>query len=299
MAGVEEYTKGMMQALGSMGMSQAANEALAPKGVKLEDVFTTFGPEVAMMSAWEAGGIALPDFFAAVEVKDKVKARAFAEFIAGEMRNLGEPVVTTEGETTIWTSGGDVPFFKPCLAVNASHLMFGLNPTALSAGMKQFAEKKPNLLTHPDSPYPAALKTVVPPTTSVIYVDAKTLFERVYDKVKPMIAFSLVGNPEAGQYFDSAKLPEAGTISKHLSPMIVSSGSNDRGWIIESTGSVSIISTYMLVLPPAAFLGVRQSVPTPSPVPAAAPAPVPVTPPPTPTPAAPPVPAPAGGGIPR
>ena len=272
-AGLEDYTKAMIQSLATLGLVNEANAALAPKGVKLEDVFRTFGPELALMSAWEAGGITLPDFFAAVEVKDKGKARAFAEFIADEMKGAGEVTSSTQGETTIWTVDSQVPFLKPCLAINAQHMMFGLNPNALNAGIKQLAEKGPNLVTHPGSPYPAALKTVVQPSSALIYLDAKTLFERLYDKVKPMIAFSLVGNPEAGKHFDAAKLPQAETISRHLLPMIVSYGGDPNGWVVESTGSVSVISMYMVALP-TAFLGVKATAVPPPPIPgSAAPAP--------------------------
>jgi hypothetical protein len=271
MVALADYTKGLIQALGSLGLSKAANEALAPKGVKLEDVFTTFGPEIAMTSAWEAGSITLPDFFAAIEVKDKVKAKSFAEFLADQMKGTGELAVTTQGETTTWTSTNDVPILKPSMALNGQHLMFGLNPTALNAGMKQLAEKGPNLATQPGSPYPAALKTVVPPMAMVLYIDAKTLFERLYDKIKPIVAFSLVGDPEAGKYFDAAKIPPPETISKHLAPMIVSYGAENGGWVLEGTGSIGLISTYMLALP-AAFVSFPQAGPVPSAVPPNSPA---------------------------
>lgn len=270
-AGLEEYTKSVLQTMATMGISKGINETLAPKGLKVEDVFTTFGPEIALMSAWEPGGIALPDLFVAVEVKDKVKARAFADFIAAEMGKQGPAEMTAQGETTLWSTGGDVPFFRPTVGINSQHLMLSLNATAMNAGIKQLTQKGPNLATQTGSPYPAALKTVVPPTAMLLYVDTKTLFERLYDKVKPMIAFSLVGNPEAGKHFDAAKIPQAGTISKHLAPMIVSYGADPKGWVVEATGSVSFVSTYMVAMP-AAFLGLRapQMVPppaTPSPAP--------------------------------
>jgi hypothetical protein len=149
----------------------------------------------------------------------------------------------------------------------------------LNAGRKQLAEKGPNLATSPASPYPAALKTVVPPAAMVFYLDTKTLFERLYDKVKPMVAFSLLGNPELGKHFDSAKLPQASTISRHLQPVAVSYGTDREGWVLESTGPVSFIGSYLLAVP-AAIVGWRT-------------APIPATPAAQPAPAAPLPPAPA------
>jgi len=34
---------------------------------------------------------------------------------------------------------------------------------------------------------------VVGPKAAVLYLDMKTLFERLYDKLKPMAAYSMVG----------------------------------------------------------------------------------------------------------
>jgi hypothetical protein len=272
LAGQEERLKSAIQSLGTMGLTQAVKEVLSPKGLKIEDLFTTFGPELAIMSAWEAGGITLPDAFAAAEVKDKAKARLFAEVIADEMKKSGEVLHRTEGDTAIWTMGGPVPYLKPTVAVNGTHLMFALNGMALSAGMKQLAEKGPNLATHPESQYSAALKTVVPPTGMLFYVDMKNLFERIYDKVKPMIAFSLVGNPQVGKHFDAAKLPQAATISRHLAPIILSQGTLGKGWLIEGTGSISFMSIYM-VATPAALIGLRAPRAIPAPVQAGSPPP--------------------------
>ena len=302
-AGLEAYTSSMLQTMGTLGLTKEINETLAPKGLKVEDIFTTFGPEIAIMSAWEPGGIAIPDLFMGVEVKDTTKARAFADLLAAELAKQPSAQTSTQGETTIWTAGGDVPFFRPTLGINNQHTMFALNASAMNAALKQIAEKGPNLATQPGSPYPAALKTVVPPTALLFYVDAKVLFERLYDKVKPMIAFSLVGNPEAGQHFDAAKLPQAATISKHLAPMVVSYGADAKGWIVESTGSVSVISAVMLTTPVGLF-GLRGPGVMPPPTvnnpaaggqtaPARATPPAPASPPP-PAPAVTPAPPPAG-----
>jgi hypothetical protein len=287
----QQYAKAAIDGLTAMGIAKAIEDALSPKGLKLEDVFTTFGPEVTAMSAWEAGGVALPDFFAAAEVKDKAKARLFAELIAGEIGSADQVVKTTEGDTTIWTeTEGTVPFLRPTLAVNDRHLMFGLNTTALKTAMKQLAEKGPNLTTHSGSPFNSAVKTAVQPAGMLLYVDFKTLFERVYDKVKPMAAFALVGEPEAAKYFDAAKLPQATTISRHLSPMVFSYGTQHHGWVLEGTGPITFMSIYAGALP-TAVLGIRATMPSPAaPIPQTAP---PVQAPPRPAPPATPQPQPA------
>lgn len=281
-SGLEEQMKAGLVALDGLGASAALNKELAPKGLKVEDILTTFGPELAMMSAWEGGAI-VPDFFAAVEVRDAVKARLFAELIAAQM---GTKVAKSELEgTTFWEAKDlEIGPIQPTLAVNEKHLMFGLNSGVVRTALAQLKTKAPNLASRPDPSYPSALKTVLQPTGGLIFVDAKTLFERLYEKAKPFIAFQLIGEPEVAKHFDAGKLPKAETISKHLSPIVLSVGATEHGWKVESTGTISFMGAYGLVIPAgflSAGMAVRQAPPPTNPPPPNAPVPgAPASPPP-------------------
>ena len=266
----EQYAEGTVQAMASLGLTKEVNDLLSPKGLKIEDVFKTFGPEISLQSTWEEGGLALPDLLAVVEVKDKTKARLFAEIIGPLIVDDTNAAPRVEGATSFWAGKTSVPLFRPTFAINDTHMFFGLNQNAVTSGIKQATEKGPNVLTAPGSPLPAGLKTVPPPTAMLMYLDAKTLFERVYEKVKPMAAFSLVGNPEVGKHFDAAKLPQATTISRHLAPVVLTAGVEKDGWVVEATGSVSFIGTYVFAIPAALFGTRMQMSPPPTPAPAAA-----------------------------
>ena len=101
----------------------------------------------------------------------------------------------------------------------------------------------------------------------------KTLFERLYEKLKPMAAYALVGQPEVAKYLDPSKLPKAETISRHLLPMVISWADAENGTQMDCTGSVSLIQAYIPVVSTAVFFVVGRSFASPpvTPAPIAAP----------------------------
>jgi hypothetical protein len=233
---LEKLTKAIFEsALGVASNPQSQiDAALAPKGLKFADIFTTFGPELSVTSAWERGWM-FPDVLAAVEVRDKTKGRLFAELIATSMGSEGKLTLKEVDGSATWTLevGGPI---QPTLGVNDRHMMIGLNDGTVRTALKQLSSAAPNVATKPDANFPAALKGVAAPTVGMLYVDLQPLFEKLWDRVKPFIAMQLVGEAEASKYFDSAKLPSATTISKHLHPLIVTLSSAEQGWLMESTG---------------------------------------------------------------
>jgi hypothetical protein len=256
------------------------------RGLKMEDLFKAFGPEVAVSSDWESGGIAIPSVFALVEVRDATKARKFAEWLVEEIKMGGELSQKEEDGTAFWTMKYEsVPIIHPTIALNDKQLAFGLTYADAVAGLKQIKSGGDNLGKSPT--YQEAVKTVIAPTHGILYVDVKMVFERLYEKFKPSLAFALAGETEMGKYFDAAKIPKAETISKHLRPLIFTYAETPEGYVMDCTGTVSYFSTLM----PAAFImpvfALRSMSP---PAPGFAPPAPPVTPPPAVPPATPPAP---------
>ena len=255
-------------------MDKATGEAaksLATKGLKLADLFTTFGPEIAMLSDWESGGLSLPTFFAAVEIRDKAKARLFADLLVEGMDDTKKATKSEEGGTTFWTMPADVALFQPTIALNDKHLAFGLNAQTAKAAMKQAQSAKADVPGRAD--YQAALKTVTAPKAGMLYLDVKTLFERLYEKLKPMAAFAVLGQPEVAKYFDPSKLPKTETISRHLSPMLISWAEAENGTQMDCAGPVSLIQAYVPLVGGTAFFAFRSFGMMSAPPPPAPPAP--------------------------
>jgi hypothetical protein len=241
-----ESMKESFEALEKSPTGNEMSKSLATKGLKIADIFTTFGPEVAVLSDWESGGLALPTLFAAAEIKDKAKARLFADLLVGGMGESSKIVKTEEDSATFWTMAGQVPMFQATIALNDTHLAFGLNSATLKSTLKQAKAGTANVPGRSD--YQTAVKTVVAPKGGVLYVDLKSLFERLYEKLKPMAAFGIVGQPELAKYIDPAKLPKAETISRHLLPMVISWADAEGGTQMDSTGSVSLIQSYFPIV---------------------------------------------------
>lgn len=249
---VTESMKETIDALEKSPQTAGLSTSLAKKGLKIADLYTTFGPELGVMSDWETGGLGLPTLFAAVEIKDKAKARLFADLIVSEMGSSEKIVTSQEDGTTFWSLAGQVPMFQATVALNDKHLVFGLNPATVKAALNQAKAGSANVPGRAD--YQTALKTVGAPKSAVLYLDMKLLFERLYEKLKPMAAYGIVGEPEVAKYLDPAKLPKAETISRHLLPMMVSWSEAEQGMQMECAGSVSLIQSYIPLVGGGAFL---------------------------------------------
>jgi hypothetical protein len=215
---------------------------LAKKGLKIADIYAAFGQEVSMLSDWQSGGLSLPTFFAAVEIRDKAKARLLTDLMISEMSDSKKPAESVEDGATLWSWPAEVGFFQPTLAMTDKHLMFGLNTATVKAALKQLKTDGEKVISKAD--YQAAMKTVVSPAMAVLYVDLKTLFERLYEKLKPMAAYALV-DPEVAKYFDPAKLPKVETVSRHLLPLMIGWGETEGGIQMDCTGSLSFVQAYM------------------------------------------------------
>lgn len=261
----EKVVTAMMKDSDMTDVQKDLDKVLAPKGLKFLDIFAAFGPEIAMLSDWEPGGISLPTFFAAVEVRDAAKARLFAELIAEQMKDGDKLVKKEDGGTTLWSLTTSVPFAQPTLGINDKHMIFGLNYSTAAAGLRQLKDGGGNLSGSPA--FQSSLKTVPPPTVGLLYVDFKTLFERLYEKFKPSLAFALLENPDVAKYFDGAKLPKAETISRHLLPLALTYGPAEQGYVAEGAGSLSLIQTYVPVVGGTAefFFTSRMARPVPPP----------------------------------
>jgi hypothetical protein len=228
---------------------------LADQGLKLEELFAIFGPEISIHSDWEEGPLTIPTMFAALEVRDAAKAKAFAEFIAAQMKTEGDLSKKEEDGTTYWTLAFGAQVIQPTLAINDKHLVFSLTYAGAFNGIKQFKSGGDTLAKTPG--FAPALKTVTPPTMGVVYVDLKTLFERAYDKFKPSLAFAISGQKELADVLDAGKIPKAATISKHLLPFVVTYSDAPGGFLLDGSGSISLYGGALPLM--AAFFGFRTS----------------------------------------
>jgi hypothetical protein len=82
-------------------------------------------------------------------------------------------------------------------------------------------------------------RLVATPSDLFLYIDARAVFERFYDATRPMLIFGAALIPALNRYVDAIALPETDTITKHLSPIVLSRHRVANGFIDESVGPLT------------------------------------------------------------
>lgn len=211
--------------------------ALEKHGLTLADISQTFGPEIAIVSDWETGGLAFPTVFAAVEVRDAEKARKFAAMITDLMKSEGELTEKEHRGAKLWSIAGPVPIVQPTLALSGKHLMLGLNTGTVTAALDREASGKSVLAE--SAAFTGALKTVGETNGGLAYIDSARLVERIYDRVRPFIATAIAGDSTLSNFLDASELPKTAALTRHMPPFVAAFQAGEHGYVVESTGPVT------------------------------------------------------------
>jgi hypothetical protein len=124
----------------------------------------------------------------------------------------------------------------------------------------EFAELVHRLQSHSvgleDNPqFKGIAKLVHEPADLVVYVDAKTAFETLYDAFRPMLVFGVALIPALNQYIDAMTFPETGEVGKHLSPIVLSQYRVAHGVVDESVGPITAYEAFALISGGAVVMG--------------------------------------------
>ena len=214
-------------------------KTFSDQGVRMEDFRAGFEPEFAAFANWptplpDGTGIcdvSTPAFFIAGKVRNATMAQKFTETLcASAKREEGKGV-------TYWRLHADDPASAPTVALTKEYVLLGLNQESVKSALSDIKTGKPTLRNA--KAFTDALGTVGTPGTSLLYLDARPLFEHVYDVLRPMAMIWANFVPHAGDYVQMAKLPASETISKQLLPMVLSSRQIPEGTVVESSGSLT------------------------------------------------------------
>ena len=72
-----------------------------------------------------------------------------------------------------------------------------------------------------------------------LYVDSALLYNRLDAALRPMLLMGAAFIPSISQNIDLAKWPSAETITRHLSPIVMSQNYEGDGYVTESIGPVT------------------------------------------------------------
>ncbi|HEY5768697.1 MAG TPA: DUF3352 domain-containing protein [Terrimicrobium sp.] len=207
----------------------------AMQGTKLPQLVPeAFGPDCAVSVSWAAQQLR-PTGLLAIQIRDQAKAEAsVAELLA-----LFPEASVAESEGIRYFSFPflQTAFANPTLALVEGFLVFGVDPGELSHSLQSFKtggtlEKSP-VFAPALSAYKAANEVFG-------YADSKLIFERGFPMLRQVIVFGAAVVPGASAVIDASKLPETDTIAKHLQPIVYNQIRIPEGYLVESTGPITM-----------------------------------------------------------
>jgi hypothetical protein len=213
---------------------------LTENGIDLKKLPEIFGNESVAVANWPTGAM-FPTALLAVSIKDRPAIEAMTR---GMVEKFAPTVTISErhGATVFDFPIPGVPLIDPAVAVSDDHLVAALTPAALTGALN----RAPGQETLANS---TAFQSVSAQwekeSQSFMFINTRTIFERIYNTARPMIIFGAAMSPDVAKTVDIQKLPETETISKHLGPMVMTQHATPNGWLMESSGPITLYQTIL------------------------------------------------------
>ncbi len=212
-------------------------KSLAAAGFDMKDVRAALANEAALQIDWTAGAL-YPSPILSVELKDRAAAvKLMAAATAQPPKDADWLSKTEDGvDYRILTQKKPNTPLSPTLALTATHLVCGISHMDVRSAINRAKANGGHL--DGVATYKTAMAEVGKPELSVFFLDAKTLFERLYGLGKSFTPYAQ-GTPIQDSV-DLDKLPATDTIGKHLAPVVWSSRQTDDGVLCESVGPLTL-----------------------------------------------------------
>lgn len=226
--------------IANLSSSPALQNSPALQGSKLPQLVPeAFGPECAVSLFWPARQLK-PEGFLAMQVRDSAKAERCVQEI---LTLFPETSVSDEGGLHTYSFPSlQTAFANPTVALTKDFLFVGLDAAEIRR-----AQPASNAEPLDKSP---AFAPALPPFRSANeafgYVDSKVLFERTFPMLRQVITFGAAVMPGVADVIDSSKIPETGTIAKHLGAIVYSQTRLPHGYLIESSGPITMNQAILL-----------------------------------------------------
>jgi hypothetical protein len=215
-------------------------------GITVEDWRAAFDFELSALADWTPDA-RWPSLIATLPVKDSTRAH-----------NIVTALTAATNEDAVWTktekegvsyftieSPGAAFAIQPTIGLSERLCVGGLDGSAVEAAMKHSQNPAEPLSSSPT--YKTAVPAVPAPTDSFGYVDLRLLYSRLDAAIRPLLLLGAAFMPGITNDVDVAKLPPAETITKHLSPIVLSHRYEHDGYIAESIGPITANEAVLLV----------------------------------------------------
>ncbi len=220
--------------------SPTVRDFLAAAKIDLKKMPEIFGGDLGLIVSWSPSAM-VPSVLAALEVKDRKQAESLAD---ATLTTLG---VTTTGRelhgAKVYGFPSPIQLIDPSIAVGDKFLYASLTGAELERALAVQAGT-PTLESA--AAFKPALAEYKVDAQAFGYLDSKALFEGIYNRVRPVAIFAAAMSQDVGKYVDVDKLPETEVISRHLSAIVYTTKQVSDGWMIESSGPVTLSQAFFV-----------------------------------------------------
>jgi hypothetical protein len=217
-------------------MLQKSVGAVSSTGVTMAEWNSAFGSELGLLGNWP-NGTQWPAFIATVPVKDSAKAaQVFAKMTTAP--DGTSPTREENGVRFFTFHDSGTPFsITPTIALSDKLLVAGTTEGAVDAAIKRSSNAASELAS--SETFRAAERAVPSAKQAFLYVDSALLYNRLDAALRPMLFMAAAFIPSISQNVDLNKWPPAETITRHLSPIVMSQNYESDGYVTESIGPVT------------------------------------------------------------
>jgi hypothetical protein len=211
-------------------------------GLTADDWKAAFDLDASVLAEWPQTAH-LPSIVTMLPVKDPARAFKIADALTKAIDEDAPWRRADKDGVRYYYMQSPVALFAitPTIAVSNRQMIIGPDSVSVEAAMaRSQPNAKPTSTLADSSAYKTAAHAVPNPTTGFVYFDTVLFYSRLDAALRPVLLMSAAFMPAISEYVDVTKLPPSETVTKHLSPIVLSQAFQGDGYVTESTGPVSL-----------------------------------------------------------
>lgn len=193
------------------------------------------GPECAIAAAWP-GTPAKPSVWAMIELKDPAAAESKVQNLIANFF-ASTDVRSVDGIKLYGFPGLASGFANPTLAFHENHLLLGLDTESVLQAIEN--SKNPESLRNAPV-FKNALPVYEAANEVFGFLNMADMVHHAYSVIRPILIFGAAVMPQIEEFVEVSKLPSAETLTKHLQPVVYAQKRTEDGYLMESSGPLTM-----------------------------------------------------------
>ncbi len=223
-------------------LPEDAREFLEKNNVDLTKLKDWFGSDSALIVSWAPSAM-IPTAIAALAIQDRSAIETTFDRISADL-NLDLKTTEIQGARVFELPKMEIQLIDPAVAISDQYIFAALTTTDLTNALTVDDAAETLADSQGFSAASAAYRT---PAQAFAFIDSKSLFESIYNQLRPVILFGAAMAPDISNKVDVSKLPATEDISRHLRPIVYLQRQVDDGWMIESSGPITMSEAGIVV----------------------------------------------------